>query len=65
MTPAQRQDAELLRDLGQPAELISVNVGLPLAVVRSWLRTGRWPGPRQGRLFDPSGYSLSPSKTAL
>lgn len=57
MTRQQREDAELLRDLGRPAEIISANSGLPLDEVRAWLASGRWPGPRQGQLFDPSGLS--------
>ena len=63
MADSQREIAELLRSLGRPPELIAVNVGMPLATIKAWLRTGRWPGPthRQGRLFDPSGYSPRPT----
>ena len=63
MTPAQRADAELLRGLGRPAELIAVNTGLPLETVQHWLRTGLWPGPRQKTLFDASGWGIRPSTT--
>jgi hypothetical protein len=61
MTQAQREIAELLRDLQRPAELIAVNAGLPLEEVKVWLKSGRWPGLRQGRLFDPNGLSPRPT----
>ena len=61
MTTAQRADAELLRSLGRPAEVISANTGLSLAVVKDWLRTGRCPGPRQKTLFDRDGLSPRPT----
>jgi hypothetical protein len=54
MTPAQRADAELLRDLGRPAGIISANTSLPLEIVRAWLKSGRWPesAPTQLGLFN-------------
>ena len=63
MTPAQRETAELLKSLGRPAELIAANTGIPVEIVKAWLKSGKWLGPRQGRLFDPTGYSPRPSTT--
>lgn len=60
MTDSQRENAELLKALGRPADVIAVNTGLPLEAVRAWLRTGRWPVPRQMTLFDRDGYSPRP-----
>ena len=60
---AQREVAELLKSLGRPAEAIIANTGLPLEIVQNWLKTGKWPGPRQGRLFDPTGLSPRPETT--
>ncbi len=63
MTSSQRENAELLKSLCRPAEVIAANAGLPLEIVQNFLKTGKWPGPRQGRLFDPSGMSPRPSTT--
>ncbi len=62
MTPAQRETAELLRSLDRPAELIAVNAGIPVEIVRAWLRSGRWPKstPKQQTLFDATGLSPRP-----
>ncbi len=60
MTSSQREIAELLKSLGRPAEVIAVNAGLDIEVVTTWLATGKWPGPRRRRLFDPTGYSPRP-----
>ncbi len=57
-TAQQREIAELLRDLGRPAEAIAANAELPVAVVRAWLRSGRWPAvDRQRALFELAGDS--------
>ena len=60
LTPDRIEAARLLRDLGRPAEAIAANAGLRLEIIQNWLKTGKWPGPRQGRLFDPIGYSPRP-----
>ena len=60
MTPAQRETAELLKSLGRPAELIAANTGIPVEIIKNWLRSGRWPGPRQQTLFDATGISPRP-----
>ena len=63
MTESQREIAELLRSLCRPPELIAANSQIALPTIKAWLRTGRWPGPRQGRLFDPTGMSPRPEPT--
>ena len=51
MTGQQQGNAELLRDLGQPAELIAINAELPLEIVKVWLKTGKWPVPDKQQVF--------------
>ena len=63
MTVSQRETAELLRSLDRPAELIAINAGIDMDAVQHWLKTGKWPSPRQGRLFDPTGLSPRLSTT--
>ena len=48
MTGHQREIAELLRDLGKPAELIATQAQMPVDHVREWLGSGAW----KPRLFD-------------
>ncbi len=57
-TAQQRENAELLRDLGRPAEAIAANAELPIEVVKAWLRSGKWPAvDKQRTLFDIAGAS--------
>ena len=58
MTPDanQLEAANLLRDLQRSASVIVANTGLPLAAVKAWLRSGRWPAvDRQKTFFDMAG----------
>lgn len=64
MTPAQIETAELLRDLRRPAEMIAANAGIPVEIVKAWLRSGRWPKstPTQLALFDAGATSRETTK---
>ena len=65
MTPAQRADAVLFRELGRPAEAISANTGIPVEIVKAWLRTGRWPKSTQKTLFDAGDSTRETNQPAI
>lgn len=60
MNSHQQEIAELLRDLGKPAEMIAIQAQMPVDRVREWLGTGVWK-LRQPSLFDAG--ALPPQKT--
>ncbi len=65
-TAQQREIADLLHDLGRPAELIAINAELPLEVVRAWLKSGKWPADsRQKTLFNAGASPRETTQPAI
>ena len=66
MTPAQIEIASLLKDLGRPPEMIAANAGIPVEIVKAWLRTGRWPKSTstQKSLFEAGASPRETTKPA-
>ena len=65
MTDSQRDNAELLKALGRPADAIAANSSVPVKVVKAWLKSDKWPesAQMQQKLFDATGFVTRPKAT--